>query len=393
MRARDDDRESLIRRVRSLEAELAGTLSGESATTEPGDLDRGGLRGHGPAIAAVLDTARKVAGSDASVLLRGESGTGKELLAQVIHANGPRANRPLIPVHCAALSPSLLESELFGHVKGAFTGADRDRAGRFEQADGGTLFLDEIGDVPPETQVKLLRALQERTFERVGGGRPISVNVRVIAATHRNLEAMIADGEFREDLFYRLNVIPIELPPLRDRPEDLPDLAYAFLYAAAKRAGRPVTRIDEDALAVLLRHRWPGNVRELKNVIERAVVLADTNAITLADLPADLLPLRDAVVPAPPPRTAAAPPVAPRYVPPSGPATDFFENRPHRFESASFVPQADRIDAAAAEEGAEKARLVTVLDACDGNKSQAARELGLPRSTFYSKLQKHGVVP
>ena len=325
VRGRDERREHLERRVTALEAELAGTLGGQSPAAPAGGFDRGGLLGHGPALTRALETAAKAARSDVSVLLRGESGTGKEVLARAIHANGPRAGGPLVAVHCAALSPALLESELFGHVKGAFTGADRDRAGRFEQADGGTLFLDELGDVPAETQVKLLRALQERTFERVGGNRPVTVDVRVIAATHRDLEARIAAGEFREDLFYRLNVLPIELPPLRDRPEDLAELAYAFLHEAARRQDRAVTRIDADALAVLMRHRWPGNVRELRNVMERAVVLAESDTVTLADLPAELAPLRDPGVrvptreprspapplPAGPPRFTAPPPPQP----------------------------------------------------------------------------------
>ena len=425
LRARDDDRDRLARRVRALEAELAATLGGESPTPEPGDTDRCGLRGHGPAIARVLSTAKKVAASDASVLIRGESGTGKELLARVLHANGPRREKPLVAVHCAALSPALLESELFGHVKGAFTGAEKDRAGRFEQADGGTLFLDEVGDIPAATQVKLLRALQERTFERVGGDRPVAVDVRVVAATHRDLEALIAAGKFREDLFYRLNVIPLELPPLRDRPEDLPELAYAFLYEAARRNGRAVARIDDDALAVLLRHRWPGNVRELRNVMERAAVLAETDAVTLADLPADLLPLRDPHVPAPPrrrveeppapaharlpppppvareapdPPAAAAPPVPaapapPRYEPAAGPANDFFAHQPERFVPGGTDWETPEEAAAreAAEAAAEKARLAAALRACGGNKSKAARRMNLPRSTFYSRLQKHGL--
>ena len=423
LRARDDDRDRLARRVRALEAELSATLGGESPTPAAGDIDRCGLRGHGPAVAAVLDEARRVAASDASVLIRGESGTGKELLARVLHANGPRAGGPLVAVHCAALSPALLESELFGHVRGAFTGADRDRAGRFEQADGGTLFLDEIGDVPAATQVKLLRALQERTFERVGGDRPVTVDVRVVAATHRDLEALIAAGEFREDLFYRLNVVTLDLPPLRDRPEDLPELAYGFLYEAARRNGRAVARIDEDALAALLRHRWPGNVRELRNVMERAAVLAETDTVTPADLPAALRLPGETPAPAAPPRRPPAPavppvpdpapppPEPPRSVPAPGPATDVFGNRP-----AAFVPgggwgdaagdagdgnpawaeeEEDEVGAAAraAADAAERARFAAVLKACRGNKSKAARRLNLPRSTFYSRLQKHGLAP
>ncbi|MFH5805057.1 sigma 54-interacting transcriptional regulator, partial [Alienimonas sp. DA493] len=319
VRRRDERRERLERRVASLEAELAGTLGGAAEAPALDGFDRGGLRGDSPAMRQALSTAAKAARCDVTVLLRGESGTGKELLAHAIHANGRRAGGPLVAVHCAALSPALLESELFGHVKGAFTGADRDRPGRFEQADGGTLFLDEIGEVPAETQVKLLRALQERTFERVGGDKPISVDVRVIAATHRDLNAMIAAGTFRQDLFYRLNVLPIELPPLRERTEDLLDLADAFLHEAARKQDRAVTRIHPDAEAVLLRHRWPGNVRELRNTMERAVVLAESETVTLADLPAELAPLRDphAEGPAPAPSPPQPPAPAERMPAPS----------------------------------------------------------------------------
>ncbi|QDT17707.1 Transcriptional regulatory protein ZraR [Alienimonas californiensis] len=387
VRRRDERRERLERRVASLEAELAGTLGGAAEAPTVDGFDRGGLRGDGPAMRRALTTAAKAARCDVTVLLRGESGTGKELLARAIHANGRRAAGPLVAVHCAALSPALLESELFGHVKGAFTGADRDRPGRFEQADGGTLFLDEIGEVPAETQVKLLRALQERTFERVGGDKPISVDVRVIAATHRDLNAMIAAGTFREDLFYRLNVLPIELPPLRTRKEDLLDLADSFLHEAARKQDRAVTRIHPDAEAVLLRHLWPGNVRELRNTMERAVVLAESDTVTLADLPAELAPLRDpdAEVPSPAPPRPRTPPAAERMpfeatpAPPAAPA----ERTPAPPERPASVSR----------EEAEKRRLVSALEACEGNKSRAARRLGLPRSTFYSRLQKHGVVP
>ena len=391
VRGRDERRERLERRVASLEAELGGTLGG--AAPAPGEFDRGGLRGGGAALTAVLRTAAKAARSDVTVLIRGESGTGKELLARAIHANSPRAGGPLVAVHCAALSPALLESELFGHVKGAFTGADRDRAGRFEQADGGTLFLDEIGEVPAETQVKLLRALQERTFEPVGGNRSVRADVRVVAATHRDLRAMIEAGTFREDLFYRLNVLPIELPPLRDRPEDLLELADAFLHEAARKQDRVVTRIAPEAESVLLRHSWPGNVRELRNTMERAVVLAESNTVTLADLPAELAPLRDANAPAP----VRAEPVpersVPRFeVPAEAPAASHDPDAappPERAALSEPEPTPAPQDRAAI----EKRRLVTALDACGGNKSRAARRLGLPRSTFYSRLQKHGVVP
>ena len=232
--------------------------------------------------------ARKVAASPSAVLIRGESGTGKELLAAAIHPASPRAAGPFVKVHCAALSQSLLESELFGHVKGAFTGADRDRVGRFEQADGGTLFLDEIGDINLEVQTKLLRVLQEMSFERVGSSQPITVDVRILAATHQDLEALIRAGRFREDLYYRLNVICLHTPPLRERREDIFELAVHFLDLHAQRIGKPVTHLDPEAVEALAAYDWPGNIRELENVIERAVVLADGPAVTVDDLPPEL---------------------------------------------------------------------------------------------------------
>ncbi|MCA9096643.1 MAG: sigma 54-interacting transcriptional regulator, partial [Planctomycetaceae bacterium] len=230
-------------------------------------------RGKSPAIQRVLTTVRKVAASQSSVLIRGESGTGKELLAQAIHENSPRKNGPLVRVHCGALAAGLLESELFGHVKGAFTGAHRDKVGRFEMANGGTLFLDEIGDISLETQIKLLRVLQERTFEPVGSSRTVQVDVRLIAATHQNLEKLIAEGKFREDLFYRLNVISITSPPLRERTDDILELSLHFLRQGGERLGKRLTYIEDRALEAMLRYGWPGNVRQLENAIERACVL------------------------------------------------------------------------------------------------------------------------
>jgi DNA-binding NtrC family response regulator len=218
------------------------------------------------------------------VLVRGESGTGKELVAQALHNLSPRRGRPFVAVNCAAISRELVESELFGHEKGAFTGADARREGRFEAADGGSILLDEIGDMPPETQAKVLRVLQERSFERVGGTKPIDVDVRVIAATHRNLEEEVRKGRFREDLYYRLKVVTIELPPLRDRAEDVPALAQRFLERVTARLGLEKRQLGDAAMAKLVRHRWPGNVRELANVIEQAAVLASGSVIEEADL-------------------------------------------------------------------------------------------------------------
>ena len=222
------------------------------------------------------------------MLIRGESGTGKELLAAAIHQSSPRAGRPFVKLHCAALSQSLLESELFGHVKSAFTGADRDRVGRFEQANGGTLFLDEIGDINLEVQTKLLRVLQEMSFERVGSSQPITVDVRILAATHQDLEALIRAGRFREDLYYRLNVICLHTPALRERREDIFELAVYFLNVHSQRTGKLVTHLDPEAVEALVAYDWPGNIRELENVLERAVVLADGPAVMLDDLPPEL---------------------------------------------------------------------------------------------------------
>ncbi len=246
------------------------------------------IKGSSAAVRKMIDMARKVAASPSAVLIRGESGTGKELLAAAIHQASPRAARPFVKVHCAALSQSLLESELFGHVKGAYTGADRDRVGRFEQANGGTLFLDEIGDINLEVQTKLLRVLQEMSFERVGSSQPITVDVRILAATHQDLETLIRTGRFREDLYYRLNVICLWTPALRQRREDIFELALYFLNLHAQQSGSLVNHLDPETVEALVAYDWPGNIRELENVLERAVVLAEGPAVTLDDLPPEL---------------------------------------------------------------------------------------------------------
>jgi DNA-binding NtrC family response regulator len=243
-----------------------------------------------PRMAAVLDLVGQVGPSKASVLITGESGTGKELIAEAIHLASPRAKMPFVRLHCAALAESLLESELFGHERGAFTGAVARREGRFKQADGGTLLLDEIGEIPHGTQVKLLRFLQERTFERVGGNETIKVDVRVIAATNRDLKVEMAKGAFREDLFYRLNVVTVDLPPLRERRADIAALASFFLLRYAAENGKRIETISDAALEALVSYAWPGNVRELENVIERAVVLGDSGQIEARHLPASLVP-------------------------------------------------------------------------------------------------------
>jgi two-component system NtrC family response regulator len=243
------------------------------------------LVGESPEMLAAFKTIRQVAPSPSSVLLLGESGTGKELFAQALHQNSPRKNKPFVKVACAALPETLLESELFGHEKGAFTGALYTRAGRFEAADGGTLFLDEIGDISLTVQVKLLRFLEEREFERVGGNKTYRVDVRIVAATHRDLKKKLEDGSFREDLYYRLNVIEIHIPPLRDRGADIPLLAHHFITKYARLNSKEVKGLSDDAVALFLGHPWPGNVRELENAIERAVVLTGEPVLTPSHFP------------------------------------------------------------------------------------------------------------
>jgi PAS domain S-box-containing protein len=239
----------------------------------------GEIVGHSPAIQKVLDQVEQVAGTSATVLLLGETGTGKELLARAIHSISPRHARPMLMLNCAALPATLVESELFGREKGAYTGAFARQIGRFEQADGSTLFLDEIGELPLEVQVKLLRVLQHGQFERLGSTRTLSADVRIIAASNRDLERMVKEGRFREDLFYRLNVFPIRLPPLRERPEDIMPLVWAFIKEFGRTLGKTVDSIPHATIEALKRHPWPGNIRELRNVIERAVILAQGPAL------------------------------------------------------------------------------------------------------------------
>ncbi len=298
---------------------------------------------------AALRLAQQVAPASSTVLLMGESGTGKELLARAIHAWSPRVTASFIAVSCSALTDTLLESELFGHEKGAFTGAHRTRPGRFELADGGTLFLDEVGEMSPGVQVKLLRVLQERNFERVGGTHQLQVDVRVIAATNRDLGQAVECGSFRRDLFYRLNVFPITLPPLRERPEDIPLLAQHFLSRFSSEMGKPIDAISEAAMSYLQHHPWPGNVRELQNVMERAVILAENPRITPRDL----------VIPG-----QAAQPLD-VSIPPQGISLEALENR--------LIKKA--------------------LEIARGNQSQAARLLGLTRHALRYRMEKHNLPP
>src|SRR6202042_1089366 len=232
----------------------------------------------------VLSQVSKVAPTDSTVLILGETGTGKELIAAAIHKRSSRSSRPFIRVNCAAIPPSLIASELFGHEKGAFTGAIQRRLGRFESADGGTIFLDEIGELSPETQVALLRVLQEREFERVGSNQPISIDVRVLAATNRDLEAAVSTGQFRQDLFYRINVFPIRIPSLRERKDDIPLLAEYLVERYARRAGKRISHIKKKTLDLFQAYDWPGNIRELQNVIERAVILCDGETFSVDEV-------------------------------------------------------------------------------------------------------------
>ena len=364
LRSKVDQIAQQRQQIAILQLELTSTRT-ESPSTPALEFRRELIIGNGPTISRVLDMVRKVSASETSVLVRGESGTGKELLAKAIHDNSPRRNGPLISVNCAALSSGLLESELFGHVKGAYTGAHSDKQGRFELANGGTLVLDEIGDISHETQVKLLRVLQQREFEPVGGTTTIQVDVRLIAATHQNLERLISEGKFREDLFYRLNVISVLLPPLRERQEDILDLAVYFLKAASARAGKRIARFDDDALNALIHYSWPGNIRELQNVIERAVVLAERETVELIDLPTDIQNFASRV---------------------HSQGSEFSDRDPSELSAVSTVAWADD------DPTAERRQLVEALRQCQGNKTKAARRLGLPRSTYFSKLKKYGIM-
>jgi transcriptional regulator with PAS, ATPase and Fis domain len=337
-------------------------------TDESLDSPLGGIVGDGPAMREVYRLTRLVAPTRASVLLVGETGTGKEMLARAIHRLSPRSDGPYVRVNCGALAESLLESELFGHIKGAFTGAIDNKTGRFEAAHGGTIFLDEIASMSPKLQVKLLRVLQEHEFERVGESRTINVDVRVVAATNQHLEDEIEAGRFRDDLYYRLNVVPIYLPPLRERREDVPALARFFLERYSEENRRDSPDLSPDVLKVLLAHDWPGNVRELENHIERAVVLSDGRALT-----ADLL----------------APP-GPRQHRPASP-------KPRGNDLSSLIQHLVRVGIQTLPDGTLVDRIVggverelieQVLQLCDDVHVKAARRLGINRNTLYKKVSE-----
>ena len=302
----------------------------------------------------LLEMMSMIAPSEATVLITGDSGTGKELIARSLHFNSPRKDQSLVVVNCAAITETLLESELFGHEKGSFTGADKRREGRFMQADQGSIFLDEIGEMSSTMQAKLLRVLQEKEIQRVGGEETLKVDVRIIAATNRNLEKDVVEGRFREDLFYRLNVMPLNVPPLKERREDIPLLAQHFLKKFADKNRKTIKGLVPLAMDMLINYDWPGNVRELENAIERAVILATGEHITEAQLPLYITELYGDL--------EMRPPVAPQILDGSHSVVDL-----------------------------EKEAILAALKASNGNKAEAARQLGITRKTLHNKLKNYGL--
>ncbi|WP_243270047.1 sigma-54 interaction domain-containing protein [Thermanaerosceptrum fracticalcis] len=310
------------------------------------------IKGHNQRLMDLINMAKKVAGTNAIVLIRGESGTGKELFARAIHEASPRAEKPFVVVNCAAIPATLFESEVFGYEAGAFTGANkRGKTGVFETANGGTLFLDEVAELPLDLQVKLLRVLQNQVFYRVGGSTPVKIDVRFITATHRNLEEMLQKGQFREDLYYRLNVVTLEVPPLRDRREDIPELVYQFIQEYSQIYDKHITKIEPEVMSLLLTFTWPGNVRELKNVIERMVILTEGNVITEEFIPPVL-----------------------------------------RKQSGGRVLSSS-VGLVSVTEQTERELIERTLKQTNGNRSQTARMLGIPRSTLYYKMHQLGLLP
>jgi two-component system response regulator HydG len=337
-------------RLRRVVQEVAQGLQREGAEVRRGFE---GILGSSPAMARIFETVRRVAPSPATVLITGENGTGKELVARAIHRLSPRAERPFVALNCAALNEGVLESELFGHERGAFTGADKKREGKFEYADGGTLFLDEVGDMPLTVQVKLLRVIQEREIIRVGSNRSIKVDVRLVAATNKDLAKEIEHGRFREDLYWRLKVVSLNLPPLRERREDIPELVQAFLADAARSQGRDVPSVDEDVMLALSTHAWPGNVRQLQNTVETLLLLSDGVRVKLADLPPEV---------ALPAESASR---ALTVVSPTSPTMT--------------LDQWER-------------ELIKVnLARHDGNRTRVAKALGISERTLYRKLREYGI--
>lgn len=350
-------------------------------------LDTSGIIGQSTTLAEVFKVLGKVAPTDSTVLVTGESGTGKELLVRALHANSKRADKPFVPINCGAIPKELLESELFGHEKGAFTHAIRARPGRFELADGGTIFLDEIGEMDLSLQVKILRVLQEKEIERVGGTGVKKVDVRVIAATNRDLEREVAEGRFREDLYYRLNVIPLHLPPLRERGADVLLLARHFLEVFCQKKGRPTLTLSDDSKRVLQAYAWPGNVRELVNFMERLSILVDGDIVRPADLPHKILDqvgdigILPEVVEEPPLQAQV---IAQQPLPPPAPAGDFV------WPTLSVLGKMG-MNLKEFLDSAEDRLIDEALAKADGVKNQAAELLGIKRTTLIEKLKKRGV--
>jgi two-component system, NtrC family, response regulator AtoC len=347
-------------------AARARVLEGQHVHPPVAEGEKPPLVGQSPGLRAVYDLVARVADSPSTVLITGESGTGKELVAQALHRGSSRRSQPLIKVNCAAIPKDLVESELFGYEKGAFTGAVASKPGRFELADGGTLFLDEIGEIPVEMQVKLLRALQESEFERVGGIKTLRVDVRLIAATNRDLKALIAEGRFREDLFYRLNVVPVALPPLRDRREDIPLLVQHFVEKYDRRLGKKVERVDDAALEILMGYGWPGNIRELENVMERSVLFADGPVITPAQLPDSL-----------------------REQAPGGAAPVAAMGPLGAIAAPSGASMKDIVRQAQAE--LERTLIARALEETGGNVTRAAKRLQISRKSLQVKMKELGL--
>ena len=344
-------------------------LEEENSTLHRQLSNRFGLEnvvGESPAIHKILEIVNQVAPSKATVLLRGESGTGKEVIAKAIHQLSPRARAPMITTHCAALNANLLESELFGHEKGAFTGANERRIGRFEQANGGTLFLDEIGEIDASIQVKLLRFLGERTFERVGSNRTLTTDVRLIAATNKDLEKMVREGTFREDLFFRLRVVEIVIPPLRERVEDIPLMAAKFLREFSKENNKSVTALDRSTLELLQKYPWPGNVRELRACMEHAVIFSSGSSVQVRDLPPSIKNWQ------------------PETVMIGAPLMSSTDSHP-----AQTTAQPAKRGSNLSVKEAEKQLIFRALEECGGNRTAAALKLGISRRTLHRKLNEY----
>jgi two-component system response regulator AtoC len=345
-------------------------------------IGRFGIVGQSVEMQSIFAVIEKVADTPSTVLITGESGTGKELVAKALHEQSSRKNGPFIKINCAAIPKTLMESELFGYEKGAFTGATSSKPGRFELADGGSLFLDEIGEIPVEMQVKLLRAIQESEFERVGGIKTIKVDVRLITATNRDLEAEITRGNFREDLFYRLNVVPLQIPPLRKRRADIPSLVQHIIKKFNERLKKTMTGISDDAVAALEAHAWPGNIRELENVLERTILFCKGDRIERADLQ-----LAASTSPGPAPAAAAPITVPPPFADAAVPGADLDEDTEPSGEISGSLKDAVRAETARV----ERELIVKALDETGGNVTQAARLLKISRKSLQMKMKEFGL--